>query len=79
MSLREASAISRCDLIYRTIMKIAGIGIKRLGHVLRYIRIIYLRMAGVSIGKNCFISLGAKLDTCSGKIVIDVPLPMDVL
>lgn len=38
--------------------------------ILRRIRVIYFRMVSVSIGKNCFISLGAKLDTCGGKIVI---------
>jgi acetyltransferase-like isoleucine patch superfamily enzyme len=30
----------------------------------------WFRMRGISIGKDCFISLGAKLDTCSGKIII---------
>ena len=44
--------------------------IQGLGDILRRIRVIYLRMLGVSIGKNCFISMGAKLDTCGGKIVI---------
>jgi len=34
------------------------------------IRNAYLRKKGLSIGKNCFISLGAKLDTCAGKIII---------
>ena len=35
-----------------------------------YLRIVYLRMAGVTIGKNCMISWGAKLDVSGGSIVI---------
>ena len=34
------------------------------------IRIFYLRSKGITIGQNCFISWGAKLDTHSGKIII---------
>jgi acetyltransferase-like isoleucine patch superfamily enzyme len=41
-----------------------------MGDILRYLRIAYLRMAGISIGKDCMISLGAKLDVCSGSIII---------
>jgi len=43
---------------------------QRLGGMLRYCRIAYLRMSGVSIGKNCFISWGAKLDVTGGHIII---------
>lgn len=38
--------------------------------ILRPLRIAYLRMAGISIGKDCMISWGAKLDVCSGSIII---------
>ena len=39
--------------------------------VLRCLKVLYYRMAGISIGRNTFISLGAKLDTSGmGKIVI---------
>ncbi len=44
--------------------------ISRCVELLGYIRIIYLRMAGVTIGKNCFISFGAKIDIRRGKIFI---------
>lgn len=44
--------------------------IEKVGDILRYLRIAYLRMTGISIGKDCMISLGAKLDVCSGSIVI---------
>lgn len=37
---------------------------------LRYLRIAYLRMAGISIGKGCMISWGAKLDIGGGSIII---------
>jgi acetyltransferase-like isoleucine patch superfamily enzyme len=33
-------------------------------------RVVYLRSRGISIGKDCFISWGAKLDTCAGTIII---------
>jgi len=38
--------------------------------ILRYLRITCLRMAGVSIGKNCMVSWGAKLDVSGGSIII---------
>jgi len=41
------------------------------GNVLRYLRTFYFRMAGISIGKNTFISLGAKVDI-SGKDKITI-------
>jgi len=44
--------------------------IRKTGDVLRFLRIMYLRMAGISIGKNCMISWGAKLDVSGGKIII---------
>lgn len=40
------------------------------GQVIRFIYYTYLRMNGIQIGKNTFISLGAKLDTQFGKIII---------
>jgi acetyltransferase-like isoleucine patch superfamily enzyme len=38
--------------------------------IFRYLRIACLRMAGVSIGKDCMISWGAKLDVSGGRIII---------
>lgn len=40
------------------------------GQIIRFIYYSYLKMNGIKIGKNTFISLGAKLDTQFGKIVI---------
>ncbi|WP_431137273.1 acyltransferase [Psychroserpens mesophilus] len=40
------------------------------GQIIRFIYYSYLRMNGIKIGNNTFISLGAKLDTQFGKIVI---------
>lgn len=40
------------------------------GEILGSLRIMYLRMAGISIGKNCMISWGAKLDVRGGRIII---------
>lgn len=48
------------------IRKIIG----EVGEVLRSLRVMYLRMAGISIGKNCMISWGAKLDVSGGRIII---------
>jgi len=45
--------------------------VSHFGGILRYIRNTYLRLAGISIGKDTFISLGAKLDISGkGKITI---------
>jgi acetyltransferase-like isoleucine patch superfamily enzyme len=44
--------------------------INDVGEVLGSLRIMYLRMAGISIGKNCMISWGAKLDVSGGRIII---------
>jgi len=38
--------------------------------ILRHLRIAYLRITGISIGKDCMISWGANLDTHRGKIII---------
>jgi acetyltransferase-like isoleucine patch superfamily enzyme len=38
--------------------------------ILRNLRIAYLRMTGISIGKNCMVSWGAKLDVRGGEIII---------
>lgn len=55
-------------------MNPAAIVTRRIIHwfaeVLRNIRILSLRMAGMSIGKDCMISWGAKLDVSGGSIVI---------
>lgn len=40
------------------------------GQIIRFIYYSYLRMNGVEIGKNVFISLGAKIDTQFGNIII---------
>ncbi|OUS03482.1 hypothetical protein A9Q86_00795 [Flavobacteriales bacterium 33_180_T64] len=40
------------------------------GQIIRFIHYSYLRMNGVKIGKNTFISLGAKIDTQFGEIII---------
>jgi acetyltransferase-like isoleucine patch superfamily enzyme len=44
--------------------------INDVGEVLGSLRIMYLRMAGISIGKNCMISWGAKLGVSGGRIII---------
>ena len=44
--------------------------ISEVGDVLGSLRIMYLRMAGISIGKDCMISWGAKLDVSGGRIII---------
>jgi len=44
--------------------------IRRIGSIVGYLRIAYFRMAGVSIGKDCMISWGAKLDVSGGRIII---------
>ncbi len=40
------------------------------GNLIRFFYHLYLRSAGVEIGKNTMISLGAKIDTRRGKVVI---------
>lgn len=40
------------------------------GKFFRFLRIQYLRKMGVSVGNNCFISMGAWLDLRRGKIII---------
>ena len=44
--------------------------ISKVGNVLGSSRIMYFRMAGISIGKDCMISWGAKLDVRGGSIII---------
>ena len=41
-----------------------------LGQMVRFIYYGYLKMNGIKIGKNTFISLGAKIDTQFGEIII---------
>ena len=53
-----------------TLATIIRMVIDRLGGAPRYLKITYLRMAGVSIGKDTFISLGAKFDAARGKIIV---------
>ncbi len=38
--------------------------------ILQHLRIVYLRMTGITIGKNCMVSWGAKLDVRGGEIII---------
>jgi acetyltransferase-like isoleucine patch superfamily enzyme len=52
------------------VTQVIRIVVSHCGGILRCIRNAYLRLSGVSIGKNTFVSLGAKLDTCRGKIII---------
>ncbi|WP_431137269.1 acyltransferase [Psychroserpens mesophilus] len=40
------------------------------GNLLRFVKLIFLRVSGVKIGKNTMISLGAKIDLRRGKVVI---------
>lgn len=54
----------------RTNMNIVRIVIHHLGNLLRSLRLVYLRAAGVMIGKRTMISLGARLDVRRGEIVI---------
>ena len=42
----------------------------RVINALRHLRVTFLRMAGVSIGKDCMISWGAKIDIGGGSIII---------
>jgi acetyltransferase-like isoleucine patch superfamily enzyme len=44
--------------------------IRKVGRIAGYLRIAYFRMAGISIGKSCMISWGAKLDVSGGEIII---------
>lgn len=44
--------------------------VRRLGSIIGGLRITYLRAAGISIGKDCMISWGAKLDVSGGRIII---------
>ena len=41
-----------------------------LGQIVRFVYYSYLKMNGIKIGKNTFISLGAKIDTQFGEIII---------
>jgi acetyltransferase-like isoleucine patch superfamily enzyme len=45
-------------------------GIHNFGNVLRWVQVAYLRACGVRIGKDCMISLRAKIDTRRGLVVI---------
>lgn len=42
----------------------------RVAEFLSWIRVSYLRLMGVTIGKNCFISKGAHVDIARGKVTI---------
>jgi acetyltransferase-like isoleucine patch superfamily enzyme len=44
--------------------------VRRIGLTINNLRIAYLRAAGLSIGKDCMISWGAKLDVSGGRIII---------
>ena len=45
-------------------------GLHHFGNVLRWLNITYLRCTGVRIGKNCMLSLRAKIDVRRGKVII---------
>ena len=44
--------------------------IRRIGWTINSLRIAYFRLTGISIGKDCMISWGAKLDVSGGSIII---------
>jgi acetyltransferase-like isoleucine patch superfamily enzyme len=44
--------------------------VRRVGSIVGDLRVAYLRAAGISIGKDCMISWGAKLDVSGGRIII---------
>ncbi|MFI1771052.1 acyltransferase [Thalassobellus citreus] len=50
--------------------KIVRRGLFCLGQIVRFIYYGYLKASGIKIGKNTFISLGAKIDTQFGEIYI---------
>lgn len=49
---------------------IGRVFIHKLGNLLRWIRLRYLEILGVKVGRGTMISLGAKLDVRRGKILI---------
>lgn len=54
-------------------MKLTHIIRRSMGNIAnasQHLRIAYLRISGISIGKNCMISWGAKLDVRGGNIII---------
>ena len=40
------------------------------GNILRFFQLLFLRLSGAKIGKNTMISLGAKIDTRRGQVII---------
>ena len=44
--------------------------IRKIGCIAGNLRISYFRLTGITIGKNCMISWGAKLDVSGGSIII---------
>jgi len=52
------------------INKLLRTGIDRFGNLLRALNITYLRLTGIKIGKNCMLSLRAKLDVRRGEVII---------
>ncbi|MBN1506429.1 MAG: acyltransferase [Sedimentisphaerales bacterium] len=44
--------------------------VRRMGSLVGCLRINYLRAAGISIGRDCMVSWGAKLDVSGGRIII---------
>jgi acetyltransferase-like isoleucine patch superfamily enzyme len=44
--------------------------VRRIGSIVGRLRIAYFRLAGISIGEDCMISWGAKLDVSGGRIII---------
>ena len=53
-------------MLFRTVRQIKHC----CGRLVRFFYFFYLRSAGVSIGKNTMISLGAKIDVRRGKVII---------
>ena len=45
-------------------------GMGDIANLLQHLRIAYLRIAGISIGKDCMVSWGAKIDVRGGTIII---------
>ncbi len=51
-------------------LKYLRLGFRKLGRTVRFFRISFLRVMGVKVGRNCFISLGVKFDMTRGSIEV---------
>jgi acetyltransferase-like isoleucine patch superfamily enzyme len=54
----------------KNILKYLRLGFRKLGRTVRFLRVCFLRVMGVKVGSNCFISLGAKFDMTRGSITV---------